>query len=88
MSNFITLGIYFNFGTKLSWNEGIDTYLNVECVLFDRISDFLGGYLAVTVRYLVVSAGYCWLLVVTACYLSLLLVPTFSMIALKYQLSV
>ena len=58
MSNFIVLGIYFNFGTKLSWNEGIDTYFNVECVLLDRIFDFLGGYFAVTVRYLVVTAGY------------------------------
>ena len=88
MSNFIALGIYFNFGTKLSRNEGIDTYFNVECVLFDRIFDFLGGYLTVTVCYLVVTAGYCWLLVVTTCYLSLLLVPTFSMNALKFQLSV
>ena len=66
VSNFIALGIYFNFGTKLSWNEGIDTYFNVEWVLLDRIFDFLGGYLAVTVRYLVVTAGYCWLLLVAS----------------------
>ena len=82
------MGIYFNFGTKLSWNEGIDTNITVEWVLFDRIFDFLGGYLAVTVRYLVATAGYCWLMVVTARYRSLLLVPNFSMNAFKCELSV
>ena len=83
MPNFIALGIYFIFGTKLSWDKEID---NVECVLLDRNFDFLGGYLVVTARYLVVTArylvvtgGYCSLLVVTARYRSLLLVPILSM---------
>ena len=65
VSNFIALGIYFIFGNKFSWNEGIDTCFNVECVLFGRNCDFLGGYLVVTALYLVVTAGYC-LLPVTA----------------------
>ena len=86
MLNFIALGIYFIFGTKFSWNEGIDTCFNVEYVLLGRNFDFLGGYLVVTARYLVVTTGYCSLpggycslLVVTARYSSLLLVPTFTM---------
>ena len=74
----------FDFGIKFSWNEGIDTCFNVECVLLGRNFDFLGGYLVVAARYLVVTAGYCsvtswilvvtarhwWLLLVTACYCS------------------
>ena len=83
MSNFIALGIYFLFGTKFSWNEGIDTCFNVECVLLGRNFDFLSGYLVVTARYLVVTTGYPRYLVVTARYRSLLLVPTFSMNAKK-----
>ena len=55
----MTLGIYFIYGTKFSWNEGIDTCFNVECVLLDRNFKFLGGFLMVTSRYLVVTAGYC-----------------------------
>ena len=80
--NFIALGIYFIFGTKFFWNEGIDTCFNVECVLLDSNFDFLAGYLVVTARYLVVTTRY---LVVTARYLvvscgycSLLFVSTFS----------
>ena len=64
--NFIALGIYFLFRTKFSWNEGIDTCFNVECVLLGRNLDFLGGYLVVNARYVVVTTGYCALLVVTA----------------------
>ena len=86
MPNFIALGMYFPFGTKISWNEGIDICFNVEHVLLVRNFDFLGCYLVVTARYLVVTArcwplpgGYCSLLVVTARYHSLLLVSTFSM---------
>ena len=63
----------------MSWNEGIDTCFNVECVLPGRSYDFLDGYLVVTPRYRVVTAGYCSLLLITARYRSLLLVPTFSM---------
>ena len=59
----MTLGIYFIFGTKFSWNEGIDTCFNVECVLLDRNFEFLGGLLMVTSRYVVVTAGYSSLLV-------------------------
>ena len=72
--NFIALGIYFNFRTKFSWNEEIDTCFNVEYVLLGRNFDFCGGCLVVTARYLVVAAGYSLLpggynslLVVTAC---------------------
>ena len=70
--HFKALGIYLIFGTKFSWNEGIDTCFNVECVLLGRNFDFLGGYCLL----LVVTW---WLLVATARYRSLLLVPTFSM---------
>ena len=71
--------MYFIFGTTFSWYKGIDTCFNVKCVLLGRNFDFLSGYLVVTARYLVVTVGYCSLLVVTARYRSLLLVPTFSM---------
>ena len=77
VSNFITLGIYFIFETEFPWNEGIDTWFNVGCVLLGRDFDFLGGYLVVTALYLVVTAGYCslpggyrWLLLVTCGYCS------------------
>ena len=43
MPNLIALGIYFIFGTKFSWNEGINTYFNVEYVLLSRDFNFLGG---------------------------------------------
>ena len=86
MPNFIALGKYFIFGTKFSWNEGIGTCFNVECVLLGDNFDFLGSYLVVTARYSSLLGGYCSLLlvtarslVVTARYCSLLLVPTFSM---------
>ena len=39
--NFTVLGIDFIFGTKFSWNEGIDTCFNFECVLLGRNFDFL-----------------------------------------------
>ena len=84
--NFIALGIYFLFGTKFSWKEEIYTCFNVGCVLLGRNFDFLGSYLVVSARYLMIAtgycslpSGYCSLLVVTARYRSLLLVPTFSM---------
>ena len=50
----------------------MDTCFNIECVLLGCNFYFLGGYLVVTARYLVV-------MVVTARYRSLLLVPTFRM---------
>ena len=85
LPNFITLGIYFIFGTKLSWNEGIDACFNVECMLLGRNFDFLGGYLVVTARCLVVTLRYCsllggywWLLFVTGGYCSLPLVTAHS----------
>ena len=59
LSNFIALEIYFNFGTKSFWNEGINTCFNLECVLLGLNFDFFGGYLVVTARYLVVTARYC-----------------------------
>ena len=57
--NFIALGIYFTFGSKFSWNEGIDTCLNVKCGLLDRKFDFLGAYCWL-------HGGFWWLLLVTA----------------------
>ena len=64
---------------KFSWNDGIDTCFNGECVLLSRNFDFLGGYLVVTARYLGVTSGYWLLLVVTTSCRSLLLIPIFSM---------
>ena len=70
--SFIALGIYFIFGTKFSWNVEIDTCFNVEFVLLGRNFDFLGSYLVITARYLVITDGCCslrggywWLLLVT-----------------------
>ena len=80
----LALGIYFIFGTKFSWNGGIDTCFNIECVLLGRNFDLLGGYLVGTC-YLVVTTGYCslsggywWLLLVTGGYCSLTLVTARS----------
>ena len=73
------MGNIFHFWDQILWNERNDTCFNVECVLLDRNFGFFGGYLVVTARYLVVTGGYFSLLVVTACYRSLMLVPTFSM---------
>ena len=50
MPNLTALGVNFLFGTKLFWNEGIDTCFNVECALICRNFDFIGGYLVVTAR--------------------------------------
>ena len=69
--NFTALRIYFVFGTKFSWNEGIDTCFNVECVLLCCNFGFLGGYCSL-------PSGYCSLPVVTARYRLLLLIPTYS----------
>ena len=75
------MGIYLIFGTNFSWNERIDTCLNVEYVLFGRNFDFFGDYLVVTARYVVITApycslvgDYCWLLLVTGGYCLLPLV--------------
>ena len=64
LPNFIALGKYFIFGTKFSWNEGIGTCFNVECVLLGDNFDFLGIYLVVTARYCSFLGGYCSLLLV------------------------
>ena len=53
--NFRAVGIYFIFRTKFSWNEGIDTCFNIECLLLSCNFDFLGGYW----RLLLVTAQYC-----------------------------
>ena len=79
LSNCIALGIYFIFGTKFSWNEGIDICINVECVLLGRNVDSLGGYCSLPSGYCLLLLVTWWLLVVTARYWWLLLVPTFSM---------
>ena len=57
--NFTALGICFVFGTKFSWNEGIGTCLDVECMLLGRNFDYFVGYLVVTAPYLVFTARYC-----------------------------
>ena len=62
--NFIALGIYFIVGTKISWNEGIDTVwycFNVECILVTILI-----FLVVTWWLLPVTGGYCLLQLVTA----------------------
>ena len=76
MPNFVALGMYFLFGTKFSWNEGIDICFHVEYVLLSRNFDFLDGYLVVTARYLVLTVTACYL-VITTRYRSLLLFPLF-----------
>ena len=53
-----SIGICFIFGTKFSWNEGIDTCFNVKYVLLGRNFDILDGYC-------LLRSGYCWLLIVT-----------------------
>ena len=53
-------------------------------MLLGRKFDFLGCYLVATARYLSVTTGQCSLLVVTASYRLLLLVPTFSMKETKH----
>ena len=58
MPSFIPLGIYLLFGNTFSWNEGIDTCFNVECVLLGHNFNFLSGYLVVTAHYLVVTTRY------------------------------
>ena len=73
MTLILWLEIYYFFGTKFSWNEGIDIFFNVKCVLLGCNFDFLGGYLVVTAHYPVVTGGSC----------SLLLVLTFRMNALN-----
>ena len=65
-AKFHSIWIYFIFGTKFSWNKGIETCFNVECVLLGRNFDLLGGYLVVTAHYLVVTGGYCLLPFITA----------------------
>ena len=72
--NFIALKKYFIFGTKFSWNEGTDTCFNVKCVLLGRNFHFLGGYCLLPSSYCRLLLVTCWLLVVTARYLWLLLV--------------
>ena len=56
---FNCIGMYFIFGTKFSSNERIHTCFNVEYALLGCNFDFLGGYLVVAARYVVVNAGYC-----------------------------
>ena len=93
--HFIALAIYFIFGTKFTWNEGIDTCFNVEGVLLGLNFDFFCGYsvitacyLVITARYLMATGSYCTLLVVTARYRSLLLVPAFIMNGVVAQFGV
>ena len=78
--------------TKFSWNESTGTCFNVEYVLLGCNFDFFGGYLVVTAHCLVVTAGYwllpggyCLLLVIAACYRSLLFIPSLSMNGFQAQ---
>ena len=62
--------------SKYSWNITCRLgCFNIKCMLLGRNFDFLGGYLVVTARSLVVTGGYYslpggywWLLIVTARY--------------------
>ena len=62
--------------SKYSWNIACQLgCFNIKCVSLGRNFDFLGGYLVVTARSLVVTGGYYllpggywWLLIVTARY--------------------
>ena len=56
VSNFIALWVYFIFGTKFFWNEVIDSCFNVKYVLLGRNFNFIGGYLVITARSLVITA--------------------------------
>ena len=61
-AKFHSIGNVFHFGTKFSWNDEIDTCFNVEFLLLSHNFDFLDGYLVVTARYwwlLLVTARYC-----------------------------
>ena len=51
MSNFIVLGMYFILGPNFPGMGGL------IFVLMSDINDFLGGYLVVTARYLVVTTN-------------------------------
>ena len=87
MPDFIAIGIYFLFGTKFFWNEKTDTCFNIKCVLLGCNFDYLvvsARYLSVTTGQCLLPGGYCSLLVVTAGYRLLLLVPTFSMNEIKH----
>ena len=86
MPSFTALGKYFLFGTKFSRNEGLILFLISKVYYLTVILIFLVVTLVVTARFLVIITGYCLLpggyrslLVVTARYRLLLLVPTFSM---------
>ena len=76
MPNLVGLGMCFLFGTKFSWNEGIDICFYVKYVLLSRNFDFLDGSLVVIARYLVLTVTACYL-VITTRYCSLLLFPLF-----------
>ena len=75
MPSFIVLGIYFLFGTNFpGMKRLILVSMSNACYLAVILI-----FLLVTARSLMVTTCYCSLLVVTAHYRSLLLVPNFSM---------
>ena len=73
--NFIALGIYFIFGTKFSWNEGIDTCFNIFGTKFSWNEGIdtcfnvkcvlLGRNFDFLGGYCSLPSDYCWLLLVT-----------------------
>ena len=77
---------YISFlGPNFPGMRGTDSCFNVECVLLGHNFNFLGGYLVVVARCLLVTACYClllgvylWLLLLTDGYCSLLLVTACS----------
>ena len=79
MPNFTVFGVYFIFETKFCWNEGNDACFNVKSVP-------LGGYSSLPSGYCSLPGGCCSLLVVTALYRSLLVVPTFSINGIEARL--
>ena len=70
----MALGTYFIFGTNFAWNDGIICF-NVACMLLGHNFDYFGGYLVVTARYW-------WLLLLTAHYCSFLLLVWMALLAI------
>ena len=69
MPNFIALGMYFYFGTKFYWNEGLIFVLMSNMCYLAVILIFLvvtAPYLVATTGYSSLPGGYCSLSLVTA----------------------
>ena len=83
--NFIALGIYFFFGTKCSWNEGLILVL-MSKVLLGGNFDFLGGYCLLHSAYYWLLLVTWWLLLVIARYGSFPLLVWTEKLLLSYEI--